>query len=84
MIIDFLFGQFMALLSWLFGFLPTATLPSGVISFLGVIKNGIELIAIMLPMSTLLTIFNLVLFIEATILIYRIVNEVIKKLRGSG
>ena len=84
MIVDFLFGQFLALLTWLFDFLPTATLPYGVIFILGIVKNTTELIAVMLPMDTLLYILEYVLFIEGAILVFKIVNVVTNKLRGSG
>lgn len=84
MIIDYLFTEVLALLTWLFDFLPTATLPDGVIMILGIVKNTLELIAVMLPMDTLLSILDQVIFVETIILGFKLVNFVANKARGSG
>lgn len=84
MITSAIFLFFFELMNWMLGFLPTATLPAGIINVLAVMHHGIALVWLVLPMSTFLTVFYVALATETAIQGFNLAVFVYNKLRGSG
>jgi hypothetical protein len=84
MITTALFLFFLEIVNWMLGFLPLATLPSGVISVLAVMHHGVALLWLVCPMSTFLTVFYIALATETAIQGFNLAVFIYNKLRGSG
>jgi len=84
MIVSFLLGLFISLLDWLTGWLPTAVLPAPLASIFTTIQLGINLIQTILPIQHIFYAGAAFIALEGGILAYKVGNEIMKKVRGSG
>lgn len=62
--------------------LPDATLPSGLTSAIATANTYIRAIDFVFPVSTFLTILGLILGIETFIILFKIINWLIRKIPG--
>jgi len=85
MIIAFFLEVLIAFLSVLLAILPTVpSLPSGLTDAIAFVGSHIGAVSSWFPVTTLLTVFGLVLGFESGMLIFWSINWIINKFRGSG
>jgi hypothetical protein len=85
MITDQLIGTIHTIINFIIGLFPDySSLPSNVASSITTVFSGINFVNAFLDVSTVFTIFALMLTIEGSILTLRMVNKIYNMIRGSG
>ncbi len=85
MITDQLIGVLHTIINFIVGLFPDySLLPANVQTSITTVFGGINFVNAFLDVSTVFTIFALMLSIEGSILILRMVNKVYNMIRGSG
>jgi hypothetical protein len=85
MITDQLIGALHTIINFIVGLFPDySSLPSNVASAITTVFSGINFVNAFLDVATVFTIFALMLSIEGSILILRMINKVYNMIRGSG
>ncbi len=85
MITDQLIGVLHTIINFIIGLFPDySSLPSNVTSSITMVFSGINFVNAFLDVGTVFTIFALMLTIEGSILLLRMVNKIYNMIRGSG
>jgi hypothetical protein len=84
MVLEAIISLFVFVFGGLLSLLPTVSIPSNVNDAFTTFATFFHKANAVFPMSTVFTIIGLTLAIESGILLFKIANYIINKIRGSG
>jgi len=82
MIVGFLISIAYSFLSFLLGFLPSYSLPAGWVSGVFTLWSDVNAFSFVVPVATLLLCLTIAIFFHVTILAWRFIGWVIRKIPG--